>query len=171
MLFESMLAIGAVLLIGSGGAKLIDRAPTRGALAAARLPSGEFVVLGLAALEVAAGAGALLVDLRVVPLVLAATYLAFACFVGYALLRDIPIQSCGCFGRVDTPPTTTHIAMNLTFAVAGVVASDAPRLIDRILEAPGAGFGFLTMTLIGAYLTYLMLAELPATLRATKNAT
>ena len=62
MLFESMLAIGAVLLIGSGGMKLLDRAPTRGALSAAHLPSSEAVVVALAAVEMAVGAAALTID-------------------------------------------------------------------------------------------------------------
>ncbi len=47
---------------------------------------------------------------------LVAVYSAFAVFVIVALRRGLSIQSCGCFGRVDTPPSVAHIAVNLVAA-------------------------------------------------------
>ena len=171
MLFESMLAIGAVLLIGSGGAKLFDRAPTRGALAAAGLPASDSTVVALALVELAAGLSALTLSSPLGVLAVSALYLGFSGFVAYALGRRIPIQSCGCFGKVDTPPDATHLVVNLTLAVSALGALTQPRLVDRLIETPGPGIGFAVMAVIGSYLTYLMLAEWPATLRAMRGST
>ena len=169
MLFESMLAIGAVLLIASGGAKLADRAPTRGALSAAGLPSSDAFVVALALTEVAAGAAALVVRSPFAALLVAVLYLGFAVFVLHALRRGLPIQSCGCFGKVDAPPTSTHVVVTLLLAVGAVGAASGTRLVDRLAETPTMGTAFLVMTSIGAYLTYLLLAELPRTLQAARG--
>jgi len=76
------------------------------------------------------GAAAVILSLGAVvrldrPLALAvsASYLALSAFVAAALTRNVPLQSCGCFGRQDTPPTVGHLALNVAAAVvAGVVA-------------------------------------------------
>jgi hypothetical protein len=170
MLFESMLAIGAVLLIGSGGMKLIDRAPTRGALEAAGLPSSTFAVLVLAVLEITVGTAALVADHPASALAVAGVYLGFGAFVGYALANDVPIQSCGCFGRVDTPPSVAHLALNGAFALAAVVVALTGSLAGRL--DTGTVFetsGILFMASIGAYLSYLLLSEFPTLMRLVRG--
>jgi hypothetical protein len=168
MPFESMLTISAVLLIVSGGSKLADPTPTRGALHAAGLVSGGWVVVCLAVAEVAAGVVALTVPGRVVALPVAALYLGFAGFVAWALRSGIPLQSCGCFGRRDTPPGRTHLVVNLTAAAAALAAAHETALLDRVLAAPVTGLLELIFAGIGAFLTYLVLAVLPETLTAAK---
>ena len=171
MPFESMLTISAVVLIVSGGAKLVDPAPTAGALRAARLPSGRGWVWALAVGEVILGTTALTVPDPWAPAGVALAYLAFAGFVAHALRADIPIQSCGCFGRSDTPPTGLHLVVNLVLATGSMAAAftGAP-LLDRIMAAPPAGLLEAGFAAIGAYLVYLLLAELPATLSAARGA-
>jgi hypothetical protein len=170
MLFESMLAIGAVLLIGSGGMKLIDREPTRGALKAARLPSSEVAVVVLAAIEMLVGIGVILVDRPEVALGFAAVYAGFAGFVVYALRNQLPIQSCGCFGRSDTPPTWVHLVIDVAFAASGVGVAMSTSVAARLESASAWGAtSLLGMATIGAYVTYLLLAELPATMTAVRG--
>lgn len=164
MPFESMLVIGSLLLVASGGAKWVDGGPTSGALRAARLPSSQFTVRLIASIEVVVGVAALVVDHPAAPLAVAGLYGAFAGFVAWALWRRLPIQSCGCFGRSDTPPTPIHLAVNLALAGSAALASGSPPWIDGFATDPFSTIGVFAFATIGVYLLYLILAELPATL-------
>jgi uncharacterized membrane protein YphA (DoxX/SURF4 family) len=161
MLSESMLSIGALLLIASGGSKIGDAAPTKGALRSAHLPATDLVVWVLGAAEVLAGAAALVAPGPFPALAVSALYLGFAGFVSVALARHLPLQSCGCFGRSDTPPTIGHVAYNLLMAVSVPFAAGAPRLVDRIASDASIGLALLGFSLLGAFLSYLVLARLP----------
>ncbi|MDH4117635.1 MAG: DoxX family membrane protein [Acidimicrobiia bacterium] len=167
MLFESMLAIGALLLITSGGAKLVDPEPTRGALRSAGLPSARPWVTVLALAEVVAGAFVLVSDWALPRMAVSALYLGFAAFAGWALVRDLPVQSCGCFGRTDTPPSIGHVVITVTIAVsAGFAGSWQPPLASAGEPQSLAVLGFGA---VGAYLCYLMMAELPALQRSVRR--
>ena len=50
----------------------------------------------------------------------AVSYLAFAGFVIVALRSGAPISSCGCFGKVDTPPSVVHVVLDVAFAGVAV---------------------------------------------------
>lgn len=169
MLFESMVVIAAVLLIMSGGAKIVDAGPTRGALRAAHLPSSKVVVRVLAVTEVLVGAASLTFDHPGPVLALGVLYVGFAGFVGWSMRRGLPIQSCGCFGKTDTPPTAAHVVVNLTLAAAAFLSARRPPLLDRLFESPIETGGVLAFALIGVYLTYLLLTELPATMTAARR--
>ena len=170
MLWTGLLAIGAVLLVLSGGAKIFDPEPTRGALRASGLPSGRGVVIGLAVTEIVGGAAALMLP-RSGPAVAAALYLGFAGFVSAALVRDLPLQSCGCFGRADTPPDHIHLIANLVFAGAAIVAT-----VNGATPADLAGESAVTNALlvlfvcIGVWVTYLLLTALPHALALSRRA-
>ena len=47
----------------------------------------------------------------------------FTAFVVYALVRHLPIGSCGCFGKVDTPPSVVHVVLNLGAIVAATAVA------------------------------------------------
>lgn len=168
MLLESMLVIAALLLILSGGAKLADGGPTMGALRSARLPAGHRVVTGFGLIEIVAGASALITSHPAAGLAVAFLYVGFAGFVAWALRCDLPIQSCGCFGKRDTPPTPGHIAVNLALAAAAAGAAGELTLFDRFGTDALEASGVLFFGAIGTYLLYLMLAELPATMAAAR---
>ena len=51
----------------------------------------------------------------------AVSYLAFAGFVVVALRSGAPISSCGCFGKVDTPPSLVHVVIDLVLAAVAAV--------------------------------------------------
>src|SRR5436190_19369134 len=95
----------SALLALAGGMKVARPAATAGALRALRLPSTLPLVRLLGVAEVAIGIGAGLTLSPPFLVVLAATYLAFATFVVAALGTHTPLQSCGCFGTADTPPS------------------------------------------------------------------
>ena len=81
-----------------------------------------------------------------------------------ALVRHIPIGSCGCFGKIDTPPSVIHVV--------------AERRRDRrrrppVALGPGGGIGdvladqellglpFLLFVATATYLAFLALTTLP----------
>jgi hypothetical protein len=92
----------------------------------------------------------------------AAIYLAFAGFVAYALVRKIPIQSCGCFGKADTPPSWLHLGFNVLSAAAasGVALSRRPP-VDVLGDQPLWGIPYLGFVALGVWTVYLLLTELP----------
>ena len=61
--------------------------------------------------EAALGLAAVLVGGRLTALLVAGSYAAFTAFVLLARARGGVLASCGCFGRADTPPTTTHVVV------------------------------------------------------------
>lgn len=160
-MLEAWFFIAAALLILSGGSKIVDPAPTRGALTASGLPDGAWAALLLGAGEIFAALAGIVVG-GWAALLVTAVYLGFAGFVANALLRRLPIQSCGCFGKVDTPPTWSHLVFNLiSAAAAGGIAVGSPAPIDLLFDQPLLGLPYLGFVLLGVSIVYLLLAELP----------
>ena len=156
---------GAVLIV-SGGTKLVDPDPTAGAMSTAGLPASRAVVLVLALWEIFAGSTAVIIGGRVGGSLLFLTYTAFAVFIGYALRNDLPIQSCGCFGRADTPPSALHLVINGSAALAGgwLMLQGGGDLISTLRDQPLSGIPYLAFAAIGVYAIVLILTELPAVL-------
>lgn len=156
------------LLAASGVAKLVDPHPTAGALEAARLPSHVLIVIGLAVAELAAAITGLTAGgLWLLPA--AILYLGFTLFTAWALRARVPLQSCGCFGKEDTPPTAIHLAFNLVATAAlaaGALADASPLPWDSgaVEIALVVVFG-----VVGTYLSYLILAVLPNTLAEARR--
>lgn len=157
----------SVVLVAAGFAKVRDPAPTIGALVAASVRVPRSAVLGLGTLEIAAGLAVLVAGGVLAGAATAALYGSFALFVGVALQRNLPVQSCGCFGRGDTPPSALHVVVNLA-AAAGTVAftaTGAPSLVDTLRDQPLAGLPYAGFVGIGAFALYLMFTELPRIMR------
>ncbi|HEX5722628.1 MAG TPA: MauE/DoxX family redox-associated membrane protein [Acidimicrobiia bacterium] len=160
---EGWFFLVAALLVWSGIRKFADPEPTSGALRAAGLPFSRLSVLVLASIEVGVGAMALLFSGRVYPWAVAVVYAGFAGFVGLAMSRRLPIASCGCFGKADTPPTWIHLVINLA-AVGGSIAyatAGGPSLPSVLGEQPLGGLAYAGFLGIGVYCLYLLLSELP----------
>ncbi len=166
MLAPGILVIGALLLVLSGSAKILGPEPTRGALAAVGLPSGRSAVMVLGVIEVAVGATAALTASRLAVVAMTMLYVGFAGFVAVALARDVPVQSCGCFGKEDTPPSIAHLVVNGAIAAAAgwSVASGSAGVLERLADDLATGTVFLGFAGLGVWLLYLLLAELPKTL-------
>ena len=171
MLFAALTAIGASLLILTGGAKLVDPDPTAGALRAAGLPSGRWVARGLGLVEVMVAVPALVWG-EAWSAGVGILYLGFAGFVGWSLAQGIPIQSCGCFGRADTPPTVLHIVFDLVMAggALGAAVTGTQGLAGTMSTQPWLGVPYLGFVGMGVYLSYLLLAELPKTIAIARGA-
>jgi hypothetical protein len=158
---EAWFFIAAALLVLSGGSKIVDPAPTRGALTASGLPGVAWAALLLGVIEIFAALAGIVIGGWAAFLV-AAIYLGFAGFVAIALVRRLPIQSCGCFGKVDTPPTWSHIVFNfISAAVAGGIAVGSSAPIDLLFDQSLLGLPYLGFVVLGVSVVYLLLAELP----------
>jgi hypothetical protein len=103
---------------------------------------------------------------------LAAAYLAFAAFVTAALAADAPLQSCGCFGQTDTPPSGIHVALNVGAAGTAFAAalSGTPALTDTLADQPWNAFPFVLLVAICVYLCVLVVTVLPLTLGSRASA-
>ncbi len=162
--------LSAALLLISGGTKLVDPDPTSGAMRAAGLPASRWVVAALGSWEIVAGSLALGIGGTLGGSALFVTYAGFAGFIAYALRNRLPIQSCGCFGRADTPPSFAHIGVNVLSAASGLwlMTAGGGDLMTTLRDQPLAGLPYLGMVAFGVYALYLVLAELPRTLSLTE---
>jgi hypothetical protein len=169
-------AIAAVLLAVGGAAKAVRPRDTAQAITAVGvrfprlLPARVAVRLGGAA-EAVLGVAALLVGGPALCALVAVSYLAFAGFVLVALRTGAPISSCGCFGKVDTPPSLVHVVLDVAFA--GVAAAAAftgdVALPDVISDQPLLGIPFLMLLAIGCSLVFLAFSSLPKTMAVVRE--
>lgn len=124
----------ALLLIVAGALKVRHPDPLVRALRSVRLPGGAMLVRVFGAAEVVLGLAALLPGGRPAAALMAVSYAVFTGFVVLALARDGVLSSCGCFGKVDCPPTRTHVAITARCAV--VVATVAVQATSRSPSFP-----------------------------------
>ncbi len=151
------------MLTVAGALKAIDPVMTTGALrrAGIRVPAVAVRVGG--AVEVVIGVAAIATGAPVPAVLVALSYLLFSGFVLLALRRHIPIGSCGCFGKVDTPPSVVHLVVNAGAIVAATAVALGPGggigavLADQEL----LGLPFLLLVGIATYSAFLALTLLP----------
>ncbi len=101
----------------------------------------------------------------------AASYLAFAGFVLVALRTRAPISSCGCFGKVDTPPSVVHVVIDLAaaaVAIGAAIVGDVA-LPDVLGDQPLLGLPFLLLVVIGSSLVFLAFTSLPKTMAVVRE--
>ncbi len=168
MVAQAVATIALGLLGASGVAKLINPEPTTGALDAARLPSSNILSRLLGTVETVVAVAALSVGGSLALLAASGLYLAFAVFTFSALMNRIPLQSCGCFGREDTPPTSIHIVYNVVSAVTIGVLVFGPAPIDWTAGTLQLAL-YLVFAAIGVYASYLLMTRLPQLLELTRS--
>src|SRR5439155_2745375 len=158
--------VAAVVLAIGGALKVSAPETTARALAGVGLRIPVALVAAGGGVEVGVGVGALAVGTRPFAVLVAVSYAAFAAFVAVALVRGVPISSCGCFGREDTPPTGVHVAVDVGLAaVATAVAGGRGGTLAGVVRAqPLAGVPFLVLTAACVYLVYIALTVLPRVL-------
>jgi hypothetical protein len=93
------------------------------------------------AAELALGIAAVVVGGAALWWAVAASYLAFGAFVVAALRHGTMIGSCGCFGREETPPHWSHVALDAGLAgVAVLTAQRSPGSpLDALADDPAVG--------------------------------
>jgi hypothetical protein len=162
----------AALLALAGGLKVVRPAPTAGALRAMRLPAAFPLVRVLGAGEIALGVGAGVTFARPLLALLAAAYLAFAAFVVAALGANTPLQSCGCFGQTDTPPSAVHVALNVAAAATafGAALTGTPSIDVTVADQPWNAIPFVLLVAICLYFCVLIATVLPVALGSGKRA-
>jgi hypothetical protein len=157
----------ALLLVVAGAMKALRPGTAVLALRSVGAPVPPVAVRAGGAFEAVLGVCAILVGGRLCALAVGASYAAFAVFVVVAMRRGGVVSSCGCFGRADTPPTPTHIAINLGAAAVslGAAFGVAPSLASVLATQPLAGLPFLLITAVCGWFGYLIFAVLPTVRR------
>ena len=163
--------VAAALLALAGAQKLVDPTMTVGALRALRLPASPRLVRTGSAVELAIGVGAIAVGGTALWWLVAVSYVAFAAFVVAALRQGTMIGSCGCFGREDTPPHATHVALNLGLAgiAVAVALGSSDALVDVLRDDVGEGLAVTVLAAITLYALRAAYVELPRALAAART--
>ncbi len=151
----------AVLLVVSGAPKVRDPQPLANALRSAGLPSSRALARGAAGAEVVVGLGALAVPSRAGGMAVAVAYAAFTAFVVLALVRGGVLESCGCFGKADTPPSVLHAAVTALAALAGAGVALWPPASGWTGLDGGGVLAVAAPTALVTFLAWQVLAVLP----------
>jgi hypothetical protein len=157
-------AAAALLLIVAGGAKIARPAPTTELLSALGLPERRSLTVAIGVLESFVGLAALVVG---GPLAAAATgvlYVGFVAVVWRAMAAGA--VSCGCFGRVDAPPSWIHVAGNAALAVVSFAAIAGDAAVEVMDAQPAGGVGFVLLVGVIAGLALVAFTALPEALGA-----
>lgn len=157
----------AALLVLAGVPKVVDPSSLVRALRSVGLPSAAPLVRLLAAGEVVVGAAALARPGRLTGVLVLLAYGAFTAFVALALRRGGVLASCGCFGRPDTPPTTSHLLVTALLAASGAVVAWGSAVApsspwwSQAARQPGVAAALVGLAALVAALAYLVIAVLP----------
>lgn len=164
--------IAAALLTIGGVLKAAAPADTANAVRGVGIPLGRTAVRIGGTAELGVGVYALATGSRGAAVLVAVSFLAFAAFVGYALRRDLPIATCGCFGKAETPPSIVHIVLNLAGVASAVAVASDPgaSLTDVVGDQPLGGVPFLVLTGTGVYLSFVALTSLPRAMATVRLA-
>ena len=159
-------ASAAVLLVAAGATKLSRPAGGSAALLGFQTRAGVVRLIG--ALEAAAGVAALLVGGPAVWAV-GLLYAAFALVVLRAVLAGA--DSCGCFGRLDAPPSLIHVVGNLvlaavSFGAAGASSPPIPAVVQAMGDSPAVGAALAAVVALLAGLLLVSFTALPEALGA-----
>ncbi|NDH85371.1 MAG: hypothetical protein EBY65_11005 [Acidimicrobiia bacterium] len=108
----------------------------------------------------------LLTDVAAFRVVVGVLYVVFALAVWRAI--SVGATSCGCFGRVDAPPTWLHVFGNLALAACsfGAVAGRSP--LEVMEDQPAAGVGFVAAVGVLAGLELVAFTALPGTRKSAR---
>lgn len=153
-MFATAAVIFSLLLIVTGAAKVVSPHDVERALVGLGLPRipNAGAVIGLTEIVVGVAAFFSAVALMVQGL----AYLVFTIWVFLAMRMDVPLASCGCLGRDDTPPSWGHFALNLmAAAVSAAAAGSGPVAWTFDLE----GVTRVVVVAVGLFLAYVVLTD------------
>ena len=159
-------ASAAVLLVLAGAAKLSRPAQGVADLLGFRAPTPLVRLVG--ASEAAVGIAALFLGGPTAW----AVGLLYACFA-LVVLRAVLVGagSCGCFGRLDAPPSWVHVLGNLalaavSFAAVGADSPPVPAIAQSISDRPAVGVALAAEIVLMAGLGLATFTALPEALGA-----
>lgn len=168
----ALYASGAVLLVIAGAAKAIRPATAANLIDALGAPTlgpitGERLALVLGVVEVALGISALVLDVPLIAVAVGGLYTVFALTVLRAMA--VGAESCGCFGRVDAPPSWFHVVGNSALAVCAFVAAAGRSPLEVMDDQPAAGIGFVVVIGVLAGLEFILFTALPEAVHARRR--
>jgi hypothetical protein len=161
-------AVYSALLVVTGLAKLRRPTETSRALAAFGLPSSFVIGWTLGTVEVGIGIAALVTSAQWAYLAQGLLYLSFAGWVVLAMSRDVPLASCGCLGRDDTPPYWGHLVLDFGGAGVALLGVVTGSIGISVITPSLAGVTHLTLIGIGVFLAWLIL-DAGARLHGARN--
>jgi hypothetical protein len=156
--------VACVLLVAAGVAKAVRPGDTARAVHnMTGLPALVVTVRLGASAEALLGVGGLIYPSRAIAILVAGSYALFGGFVLYARAKGGLLATCGCFGSPDTPPTLTHVVVDLALAVsaAAVAWAGLSRWVPSILSHQyGSGAPLAAAALLCTWLVFLVLSPL-----------
>ncbi len=163
--------VAAGLLAAAGVVKVIRPLSTARAMYAAGLPGSAWAARGVGLVEVGVGLWFLAAPSSAAAVMLGATYLAFAAFVGYLVAAHPEAASCGCAGTKDVPPSRLHATLNLVAAAAAFAAavSVPPSLGSTLASLGTASVPFALGLGVAAVLAVVATSDLPPALAAYRR--
>lgn len=155
--------LASMLVLAVGGVlKVVRPLPSSSALKAVGLPSTPMLVRLLGVVEITVAVSAVIFNETLLYASAAVLYMSFAAFVLLALRRGTSLQSCGCFGKIDTPPSSYHVAVNVALAASAALMIGSSNSVGQFLLAnPLDAVPTLVMATVGAYVVYVSLTALP----------
>ena len=163
---SALYASAAVLLVAAGAAKLSRPAPGWADLLGFRARTPVVRLVG--ASEAAAGVAALFLG-GAAAWAVGLLYAAFALVVLRAVLAGA--DSCGCFGRLDAPPSLIHVVGDLvlaavSFGAAGAPSPPIPAVVQAMGDSPVVGAALAAVVALVAGLLLVSFTALPEALGA-----
>ena len=155
MMLATAAAVFSALLLITGATKLRHPKETARALGELGFPLGLPLTYLLAASEVVVGSWALI--RRTGPSLAAqgTLYVAFLFWIGMALRSGVPIRSCGCLGKDDTPPYWGHTLLNATASAVSIGA--ALTWVGQLTTTWSIADGVLVV--VGAWLAWMVIDQ------------
>ncbi len=153
-MFATSAAVFSVLLVITGVAKIARPHDVERALIGFGLPRIPYAGAAIGPIEVGVGALALFSPVGLV--MQSGLYAVFAAWILAALHLDVPLASCGCLGRDDTPPSGGHLAVNLL-----AVGMSLPAVWSGPATWP-SGLGAVATVVVlavGVFLAYVVLTD------------
>lgn len=161
-------AVGSLLLVFAGVAKLLYPRPAADLMGALGFPARAWFARGVGGAEVALGVTTLVAGGPEPALTAAGVYALFALVSLLALKRGF--STCGCFGQVDSPPSRIHVIGNLFFAVVCALAAGvgtSPRLmVGAAAEQPTGSVVLGLAACVLAGMVFVSLTAVPEWLQA-----
>ncbi|MEZ5247494.1 MAG: hypothetical protein R2707_20565 [Acidimicrobiales bacterium] len=162
-------AAAALLLLVAGVAKIARPGPTTDLLAALGLPERRSITMSIGIVESVVGLLALAFGGPAAAVATGALYVGFVVVVWRAMAAGA--TSCGCFGRVDAPPSWIHIAGNAALAAVSFAAVGGDAAVDVMARQPAGGIGFVAAVGVLAGLALVSFTALPEALAARHGTT
>jgi hypothetical protein len=160
----TLASLGCALLAIAGIFKVKEPAPTVGAMQALHLPSSMRLVRLMGLIEIVLGVSAALTGSAGVMALVGVAYFLFAIVVVAAMKAKTQIQSCGCFGKTDTPPSWLHLVSNVLFSIVSLVSAlkGGKSFPELLANQSMHAIPFLVTFAVCLYLVILGLTVLPS---------